>query len=61
MAQTIGVRGRGVETTPLEEALGEMDFAAGRPATEWWLPLRDLVRRLAQPEPGWTNAERRAG
>lgn len=61
LAQTIGVRGRGVETTPLEEALGEMDFAAGRPATEWWLPLRDLVRRLAQPEPGWTNAERRAG
>ncbi len=51
--QAIGVRGQGVELTPLDAAFAEMDPRAERPASQWWLPLRDLARVLAQPEPGW--------
>jgi 6-phosphofructokinase 1 len=52
-AVAVGVRERGIETVALEDAFAEMDLAAGRPAEQWWWPLRDLLAILAQPEPGW--------
>lgn len=52
-AQVIGVGERGIAPLPLEDALAEMDPAAGRPLHEWWLPLRELAETLGQPEPGW--------
>lgn len=54
-AQVVGVRERGVETIPLEDAFAEMDQATGRPQEQWWWSLRDLLAILAQPEPGWVR------
>ena len=55
-AEVIGVRARGVERTPLATALQEMDRANARPRDQWWWSLRDLLRTLAQPEPGWQRS-----
>jgi 6-phosphofructokinase 1 len=55
-AQVVGVRARGVETTSLAEALRDMDRKHSRPREQWWWPLQDLLRLLAQPEPGFRAA-----
>ncbi len=55
-AEVIGVRARGVERTPLATALQEMDRVNARPRDQWWWSLRDLLRTLAQPEPGWQHS-----
>lgn len=55
--QTVGVRSRGVEVTLLADAMREMDRAHSRPREQWWWPLRDLLRTLAQPEPGWRASQ----
>ncbi|MGN6757631.1 MAG: 6-phosphofructokinase [Thermomicrobiales bacterium] len=57
-AQVVGVGRTGLTTFPLADALREMDYETGRPAEQWWLPLRDLLALLAQPEPGWRKASR---
>lgn len=60
-AQVVGVRSRGVETNSLSEVLREMDRQHNRPREQWWWPLRDLLRLLAQPEPGWSQGVGREG
>jgi 6-phosphofructokinase 1 len=59
-AQAVGVGRTGIAAFPLADALRDMDLEAGRPNEQWWLPLRDLLALLAQPEPGWRKASRQS-
>lgn len=50
-AIVLGLRGRGVVATPLEEAMSEMDRDHDRPKNQWFLELLDTADRLALPLP----------
>lgn len=50
-ALVLGLRGRGITATPLEEAMKEMDRENDRPVNQWFLELLDTADRLALPSP----------
>jgi 6-phosphofructokinase 1 len=47
-ATLLGLRGRRVVFTPVEELAGETDFEHRLPLDQWWLKLRPLLRILAK-------------
>ncbi|MFH4976856.1 hypothetical protein AB6A40_003565 [Gnathostoma spinigerum] len=49
-ATLLGIRGRRVVFTPVEELALETDFEHRLPNEQWWLKLRPLLRILAQHE-----------
>jgi 6-phosphofructokinase 1 len=50
-AVVLGMKGRGIMATPIEEAMGEMDRENDRPKNQWFLELIDVADRLALPFP----------
>ncbi len=61
-AIALGLKGRGVEQTPFEEAISEMDFENSRPKNQWFMELCDIADSLALPFPdckvnGYTDPE----
>lgn len=47
----LGLRGRGVTSSPISEALGQMDLKNGRPRHEWFLDLMEVADALAKHGP----------
>ncbi|VDK41776.1 unnamed protein product [Anisakis simplex] len=47
-ATLLGLRGRRVVFTPVEDLAGETDFEHRLPKEQWWLKVRPLLRILAQ-------------
>jgi 6-phosphofructokinase 1 len=47
----LGLRGPGVSSLTLEEAVAEMDVANGRPRQQWFMELTDMAETLAQAGP----------
>jgi 6-phosphofructokinase 1 len=50
-ASVIGIEKRGVTTTPLDQALAEIDWTEWRPKEQSWLDWRRLADTLAKPGP----------
>jgi 6-phosphofructokinase 1 len=50
-AVVLGIKGRGIIATPIEEAMSEMDRENDRPKNQWFLELIDVADRLALPFP----------
>ncbi|MCX7822269.1 MAG: 6-phosphofructokinase [Syntrophobacterales bacterium] len=50
-ALVLGLKGRSIVETPLEEAMNEMDRENERPKYQWFLELIDVADRLALPMP----------
>jgi 6-phosphofructokinase 1 len=44
----MGLRGRGIEKVPIEEAFAEMDTESGRPKHQWYLDLKEAADALAR-------------
>ncbi len=44
--RTIGLRGKHIAVTPLDEALAEIDWPHERPRQQWFMELRELARIL---------------
>lgn len=51
----VGVQRRGIEVTPFQEAMQQMDWDHGRPKEQGWLHWRDLADVLAKPGPAVTE------
>jgi 6-phosphofructokinase 1 len=47
----LGLRGPGVSSLTLEEAVAEMDVANGRPRQQWFMELTAMAETLAQAGP----------
>lgn len=54
-ANVVGIHGRGVEITPLADAMAQMDWSTGRPKEEAFMAWRHLADTLAKPGPGWAR------
>ena len=54
--QVLGLRGRGIEATPLSLALQEMDRQHGRPKRQWFMELIEVANVLAKHAPLCTIA-----
>lgn len=50
-ALALGLKGRAITATPLEEVMKEMDREHNRPANQWFLELIEVADRLALPFP----------
>ncbi len=48
-ANCVGLIGRRIEITPLDQAMALLDESGGRPREQWWMPLRELLVRLSSP------------
>jgi len=46
-ANVIGLLGKRIEVTPLDQALALLDPAAGRPLKQWWYDLNAVLERLS--------------
>jgi 6-phosphofructokinase 1 len=49
--QVLGLRGRGVASFTLEQALQEMDLKLGRPKRQWFMDLTEVAACLARHSP----------
>jgi 6-phosphofructokinase 1 len=49
--RVLGLRGPGVSSLPLEEAIAEMDTANGRPRQQWFMDLTAMAETLAKADP----------
>jgi 6-phosphofructokinase 1 len=49
--RVLGLRGPGVSSLPLEEAIAEMDAANGRPRQQWFMELIAMAETLAKADP----------
>ena len=48
-ANCVGLLGKRVEVTSLEQAMAMLDAGQGRPRDQWWMDLYELAYRLSNP------------
>jgi hypothetical protein len=46
-ANVIGLLGKRIEITPLEQAMALLQPGAGRPSKQWWYELNTVLERLS--------------